>query len=68
MYYSTAPFAPAPFAPDIQTWDPLMAIARWAVGSDRDAAARANTRKDFGELLRNDDLLIEALCGVDPLI
>ena len=45
-----------------------MAVAHWAAVADRTAATRANTAKDFGELLLNDELLIEALCGVDPLI
>ena len=68
MYYSTAPLAPDSVVADVKTRDPLIAIAGWALRADRDTAARANTRKDFGGLLQNDERLIEALCGIDPLI
>ena len=56
----------APFTPDLR--DVLTTLGRWAVDTDRDAAVRTNTRKDFGGLVQNDEQLIEALCGIDPLI
>ena len=65
MNYATAT---APVPTDLGARDPLIAIARWAVAADRDAAAHANTRKDYGGLLQKDERLLEALCGVGPWI